>query len=79
MGGEALSVPHIRKAQSLFPALQIFNGYGPTEGTTFTCVYEIPTHLPDELPSVPIGRRYLQHARLSPRLASTTRADRRPR
>jgi aspartate racemase len=56
VGGEALSVPHIRRAQRLFPSLQIINGYGPTEGTTFTCVHSVPSNLPDDLPSIPIGR-----------------------
>jgi non-ribosomal peptide synthetase component F len=41
-GGEALSVPHIRRAQAQLPHTQLINGYGPTESTTFTCCYRIP-------------------------------------
>lgn len=55
-GGEALSVPHIRRAQTLLPHTQLINGYGPTEGTTFTCCYRIPRPLPDDCKSIPIGR-----------------------
>jgi amino acid adenylation domain-containing protein len=55
IGGEALSVAHVRRAQELLPATQIINGYGPTESTTFACCYQIPTL--DESPaSIPIGR-----------------------
>lgn len=56
IGGETLSVPHVRKALELFPGLQIINGYGPTENTTFTCCYRIPRELPAGLPSIPIGQ-----------------------
>lgn len=55
IGGEALSIPHVCKALSLFPKLQIINGYGPTENTTFTCCYRIPHDLSASLQSVPIG------------------------
>ncbi|NEP10410.1 MAG: amino acid adenylation domain-containing protein [Symploca sp. SIO2C1] len=56
VGGEALSVRHILKAQSALPSVQIINGYGPTEGTTFTCCYPIPQNLKDSVQSIPIGR-----------------------
>jgi len=55
-GGEALSVPHVRRALDELPATQIINGYGPTEGTTFTCCHPIPRPLEDNLASIPIGR-----------------------
>ena len=55
IGGEALSVPHIRKALDLLPETQLINGYGPTESTTFACCYRIPRHLPDDITSIPIG------------------------
>lgn len=55
-GGEALSVPHIKKAQQLLPNTQFINGYGPTENTTFTCCYRIPNPLSDNLTSIPIGK-----------------------
>lgn len=54
-GGEALSVSHMVKAQVLFPEMTLFNGYGPTECTTFATCYEIPKPLPPNWNSVPIG------------------------
>ena len=42
IGGEALSVAHVRQANERLPDTQIINGYGPTENTTFTCCYQIP-------------------------------------
>jgi len=56
VGGEALSVIHVRRALELLPATQLINGYGPTEGTTFTCCYRIPRYLPEDVSSIPIGR-----------------------
>ena len=56
-GGEALSVRHVRRAQQVLgPQVQLINGYGPTEGTTFTTCYRIPATLPVNLASIPIGR-----------------------
>lgn len=56
IGGEALSVPHVRRARELMPTVRMVNGYGPTENTTFSCCYPIPVELPKELSSIPIGR-----------------------
>jgi amino acid adenylation domain-containing protein len=54
IGGEALSIPHVEKGLRALPHTQIINGYGPTEGTTFTCCHPIG---PDDVKtSVPIGR-----------------------
>ena len=56
-GGEALSVAHIVKAQSAFgPRVQLTNGYGPTEGTTFTTCFRMPFGVAPEQASIPIGR-----------------------
>jgi hypothetical protein len=55
-GGEALSVRHVRLALAKLPQTRLVNGYGPTEATTFTCCHPIPTVLPADLSSVPIGR-----------------------
>ncbi|CAA2105100.1 amino acid adenylation domain-containing protein [Variovorax paradoxus] len=55
-GGEALSVPHVRRAQAALPQLVLSNGYGPTECTTFAATHRIPSALPDDLRSVPLGR-----------------------
>ncbi|MFC4763584.1 amino acid adenylation domain-containing protein [Dyella koreensis] len=56
IGGEALSVAHVRKAYVALPDVTIFNGYGPTECTTFSTTYPIPRVLDEGLHSVPIGR-----------------------
>src|SRR4029077_18277828 len=56
VGGEALSVPHVRKGLELLPATRIINGYGPTESTTFTCCCTVPRELPAAASAVPIGR-----------------------
>lgn len=55
-GGEALSVPHVRRALAALPALALSNGYGPTECTTFAATHRIPAALPADLRSVPLGR-----------------------
>lgn len=55
IGGEALSVNHVRRALALLPDTQIINGYGPTESTTFTCCYPIPQILEPQARSIPIG------------------------
>ena len=55
IGGEVLSVRHVRSALAFLPNTSIFNGYGPTENTTFTTVYPIPRELPDDIISIPIG------------------------
>ncbi|MFN6572321.1 amino acid adenylation domain-containing protein [Dendronalium sp. ChiSLP03b] len=56
IGGEALSVTHVRKALENLPLTQIINGYGPTESTTFTCCYPIPRTNEANIESIPIGR-----------------------
>ncbi|MBT2322172.1 amino acid adenylation domain-containing protein [Variovorax paradoxus] len=55
-GGEALSVPHVRRALAALPGLSLINGYGPTECTTFAATHRIPRDLPADARSVPIGR-----------------------
>jgi amino acid adenylation domain-containing protein/non-ribosomal peptide synthase protein (TIGR01720 family) len=56
IGGEALSVAHVKRARQLLPEQSLINGYGPTECVTFSCTYDIPAHLPENLSSIPIGR-----------------------
>ncbi len=56
-GGEALSVPHVRRAfDRLDGETRLINGYGPTENTTFTCCHTISPTLDARTVSVPIGR-----------------------
>jgi amino acid adenylation domain-containing protein len=40
-GGETLSPAHVARARARWPGLKLTNGYGPTEGTTFTCTHRI--------------------------------------
>lgn len=56
IGGESLSVPHVRRALAALPATRLINGYGPTECTTFTTTCLIPKDLPTGTRSIPIGR-----------------------
>lgn len=56
VGGEALSVPHVRRARELYPEVTIINGYGPSECTVFTCCHAISGTLPERLRSIPLGR-----------------------
>jgi len=54
-GGDVLSPEHVRRVRAALPTLRLVNGYGPTEGTTFTCCHAI-TSAPPPGHSVPIGR-----------------------
>ncbi|MBR8837985.1 MAG: amino acid adenylation domain-containing protein [Stigonema ocellatum SAG 48.90 = DSM 106950] len=56
IGGEALSVAHVKRASQTLPLTQIINGYGPTESTTFSCCYPIPRQLETTIESISIGR-----------------------
>ena len=42
IGGEKLSHYHVELFQKAHPEVRLFNGYGPTENTTFTTIWEIP-------------------------------------
>lgn len=52
-GGDVLSPSHIRKALRDNPGMNVFNGYGPTENTTFSTTFLIKE---DEYTSIPIGK-----------------------
>ena len=54
-GGEALSVAHVRRAQSVLPGVDLVNGYGPTENTTFTCCHRISEPVSEDASTIPIG------------------------
>ncbi|NUR29126.1 MAG: amino acid adenylation domain-containing protein, partial [Catenulispora sp.] len=58
IGGEALSVPHVRRALAAAPGLTVVNGYGPAEATTCVLALAVARVVEDlsSLPSVPIGR-----------------------
>ncbi|NCR39473.1 MAG: amino acid adenylation domain-containing protein [Microcystis aeruginosa W13-11] len=56
IGGEALSVSHVRRALDLLPQTQIINGYGPSECTVFTSCYVIAKQLDQNVNSIPIGK-----------------------
>ncbi|AOM78758.1 hybrid non-ribosomal peptide synthetase/type I polyketide synthase [Pedobacter steynii] len=54
-GGDVVHAASVCKVYRQLPELNIYNGYGPTENTTFTCCYKIPrTIQADE--NIPIGR-----------------------
>jgi amino acid adenylation domain-containing protein len=54
-GGDVLSVSEVKKALEQLPGCELINGYGPTEGTTFSCCYRIRSE-DCKRSSVPIGR-----------------------
>ena len=56
VGGEALSVQHIRRAWDALASVEIINAYGPTEATVFACSYRIPKEPDAKATSIPIGR-----------------------
>ena len=56
VGGEALSIAHVRRAQRELPGLTLYNGYGPTECTMVTTIYRIPAESTRESRTIPIGR-----------------------
>jgi amino acid adenylation domain-containing protein len=54
-GGDVISPRHVERIRTLYPTLRMVNGYGPTENTTFTCCYVVPTDYRAE-GTLPIGR-----------------------
>ena len=55
IGGERVSADHVARLYAHNPDVEIVNGYGPTENTTFTTVYPIPRSVRAG-DQVPIGR-----------------------
>ena len=53
VGGDVLSPPHIRQIKEKYPQLNVIDGYGPTENTTFSTTH--PVHLPIA-GTIPIGK-----------------------
>lgn len=72
IGGESLSVDHVRRMQAVAPDLQLHNGYGPTECTIMCTSHAIERDLPADATSIPIGRplqdasAYILNSRLQP-------------
>jgi len=56
IGGEALSLDHVRRFLVAVPDTSLINGYGPTETTTFALTHRIQLSELDAMRSVPIGR-----------------------
>ncbi|MBL8289996.1 MAG: amino acid adenylation domain-containing protein, partial [Rubrivivax sp.] len=56
IGGEALSVEHVRRFMDAVPGTQLINGYGPTETTTFAATHRIERADLRRGRSIPIGR-----------------------
>jgi len=54
-GGDVVSAMSCARAHSRLPNVQLINGYGPTENTTFSSCFEIPRDQPADQP-IPIGR-----------------------
>ncbi|GAA4316739.1 hypothetical protein GCM10023149_13940 [Mucilaginibacter gynuensis] len=50
VGGEKLSEHHIQKIRTVYPALNLINGYGPTENTTFSLTYPITNPVSNPIP-----------------------------
>ncbi|QCT30034.1 non-ribosomal peptide synthetase [Bacillus velezensis] len=53
IGGEALSPSHVNRVRNAVPHLSVWNGYGPTENTTFSTCFLIEQSYDH---SIPIGR-----------------------
>lgn len=53
VGGDTLSVDHINHLKTSYPHIQVFNGYGPTENTTFTTTHCIESFYDK---AIPIGK-----------------------
>jgi amino acid adenylation domain-containing protein/non-ribosomal peptide synthase protein (TIGR01720 family) len=54
VGGDVVSASHVQKVLDL-GGVEVINGYGPTENTTFTCCYSLPSNWNGK-GSLPIGR-----------------------
>lgn len=52
VGGERFPVASAEKLKAHYPDLQLYNGYGPTENTTFSLSYQIQTGLSE----IPVGK-----------------------
>lgn len=53
VGGDVLFLEDALRLKQCFPDIRLFNGYGPTENTTFSTVYEVTGK---ETTDIPIGK-----------------------
>ena len=53
-GGDVVKPSSVLRAFDMLPAVRIFNGYGPTENSTFTTMYEAPRSLSSKS-ALPVG------------------------
>ncbi|MFI9562624.1 amino acid adenylation domain-containing protein [Streptomyces rishiriensis] len=56
IGGQAPSVPHLRRLLQALPDLRLLNCYGPTESTTNATLHHIASLPAEDAVSVPLGR-----------------------
>ncbi|UCH97861.1 MAG: AMP-binding protein, partial [Candidatus Aminicenantes bacterium] len=56
VGGDALSPYHISRVREKYPGLNIINGYGPTENTTFSTFFRVDKDYNRQGETIPIGR-----------------------
>ena len=73
VGGDVVSIDHVRRVYEALPDIRIINGYGPTESTTFAACFPIPRDsVADGSASIPIGhpisntRLYILDAEMQP-------------
>ncbi|MFI5571333.1 amino acid adenylation domain-containing protein [Streptomyces sp. NPDC051740] len=56
IGGERLSVPHVRRFLRRHPGIALTNGYGPVESTVFTTTHRVTEADCDRPGGIPLGR-----------------------
>ncbi|TWF97087.1 amino acid adenylation domain-containing protein [Kitasatospora viridis] len=56
IGGQAPSVPHLRRLLDELPGLRLLNCYGPTESTTNTTVHHVAAAPAEDTTAIPLGR-----------------------
>ena len=56
IGGESFDTHLAQELQNRFPKSQIFNHYGPTEGTVGCCLYDVTANSQQLPANLPIGR-----------------------
>ncbi|AOM78756.1 non-ribosomal peptide synthetase [Pedobacter steynii] len=54
-GGDVVHASSVVKVYAALPGVTVYNGYGPTENTTFTCCHKIPRDIRGDQ-HIPIGR-----------------------